>query len=49
MYLPALPKLADDLSAGASLTQLTVTACLVGLAVGQVLIGPVSDRATPRV
>jgi MFS transporter, DHA1 family, multidrug resistance protein len=44
MYLPALPELADDLSAGASLTQLTVTACLVGLAVGQVLIGPVSDR-----
>jgi DHA1 family bicyclomycin/chloramphenicol resistance-like MFS transporter len=44
MYLPALPELADDLSAGASLTQLTVTACLVGLAAGQVVTGPISDR-----
>jgi MFS transporter, DHA1 family, multidrug resistance protein len=44
LYLPALPQLEDDLSAGASLTQLTVTACLVGLAVGQVVTGPISDR-----
>ena len=43
MYLPALPKLTDDLSAGASLVQLTLTACLVGLAAGQILAGPVSD------
>ena len=43
MYLPALPKLTRDLSAGASLVQLTLTACLVGLAAGQVLAGPVSD------
>ncbi|MEV0402100.1 multidrug effflux MFS transporter [Actinoallomurus sp. NPDC050550] len=43
MYLPALPKLTHDLSAGASLVQLTLTACLVGLAVGQLLAGPISD------
>lgn len=43
MYLPALPGLTRDLSAGASTVQLTLTACLVGLAVGQVLAGPVSD------
>ncbi len=43
MYLPALPRLTHDLSAGASLVQLTLTACLVGLAAGQVLAGPVSD------
>jgi DHA1 family bicyclomycin/chloramphenicol resistance-like MFS transporter len=43
MYLPALPRLTHDLSAGASLVQLTLTACLVGLAVGQVVAGPVSD------
>ena len=43
MYLPALPKLTDDLSAGASLVQLTLTACLVGLAAGQVVAGPISD------
>ncbi|GAA0351894.1 Bcr/CflA family multidrug efflux MFS transporter [Actinoallomurus spadix] len=43
MYLPALPKLTHDLSAGPSLVQLTLTACLVGLAVGQVVAGPLSD------
>jgi MFS transporter, DHA1 family, multidrug resistance protein len=43
MYLPALPRLTRDLSSGASLVQLTLTACLVGLAAGQVLAGPISD------
>jgi DHA1 family bicyclomycin/chloramphenicol resistance-like MFS transporter len=43
MYLPALPKLTHDLSASASLVQLTLTACLVGLAAGQVVAGPISD------
>ena len=44
MYLPALPELARDLDASASMAQLTVTACIVGLAVGQVLTGAISDR-----
>lgn len=43
MYLPALPRLTRDLSAGASLVQLTLTAVLIGLATGQVLAGPISD------
>jgi DHA1 family bicyclomycin/chloramphenicol resistance-like MFS transporter len=43
MYLPALPGLTHDLSANASLVQLTLTACLVGLAAGQLLAGPISD------
>ncbi|MBC6463229.1 multidrug effflux MFS transporter [Actinomadura sp. HBU206391] len=43
MYLPALPRLTHDLSAGASRVQLTLTACLVGLAAGQLVAGPVSD------
>jgi DHA1 family bicyclomycin/chloramphenicol resistance-like MFS transporter len=43
MYLPALPKLTHDLSAGPSLVQLTLTACLIGLAAGQVIAGPISD------
>ena len=43
MYLPALPGLTRDLSASASLVQLTLTACLVGLAAGQLLAGPISD------
>jgi MFS transporter, DHA1 family, multidrug resistance protein len=44
MYLPALPKIADDLHTGTSAVQLSLTSCLVGIAVGQVLVGPLSDR-----
>jgi DHA1 family bicyclomycin/chloramphenicol resistance-like MFS transporter len=44
LYLPALPQLADDLNASASAAQLSITACLVGLAVGQLFAGPLSDR-----
>jgi len=43
MYLPALPQVADDLSTPASTAQLSLTACLLGLALGQVLVGPLSD------
>jgi DHA1 family bicyclomycin/chloramphenicol resistance-like MFS transporter len=43
LYLPALPALTRDLGISASLGQLTMTACMVGLAVGQLLSGPVSD------
>ncbi|MBT2214613.1 multidrug effflux MFS transporter [Virgibacillus dakarensis] len=43
MYLPALPIVTDDLQTTASLGQLSITACLLGLAVGQLLFGPLSD------
>ncbi len=43
MYLPALPALATDLGASPSEVQLTLTAVFVGLALGQILAGPVSD------
>lgn len=43
MYLPALPALADDLHTSASMVQLSLTACLLGLALGQLVAGPVSD------
>ncbi|TCK27534.1 multidrug effflux MFS transporter [Pseudonocardia endophytica] len=43
MYLPALPELAADLGTTASAVQLSLTAFLVGLAVGQLVIGPLSD------
>ena len=48
LYLPALPELADDLDASASAAQLSITACLVGLAVGQLIAGPLSDRLGRR-
>jgi DHA1 family bicyclomycin/chloramphenicol resistance-like MFS transporter len=44
LYLPALPQLAAELEASTSAAQLTITACLIGLAVGQVIAGPLSDR-----
>ncbi|GLZ52448.1 multidrug effflux MFS transporter [Actinomycetospora sp. NBRC 106378] len=42
-YLPALPAVAVELEASASLVALTLTACVVGLAVGQLVAGPLSD------
>ncbi|PRH79203.1 Bcr/CflA family drug resistance efflux transporter [Streptomyces solincola] len=44
MYLPALPQVTDALSAPAATVQLTLTACLAGMALGQLAVGPMSDR-----
>ncbi|MET9450398.1 multidrug effflux MFS transporter [Streptomyces cinerochromogenes] len=44
LYLPVLPALTGELHASTSAAQLTVTACLLGLAFGQVVAGPLSDR-----
>lgn len=43
MYLPALPDIAGDLSISTALCQGSITSCLLGLALGQIFIGPVSD------
>lgn len=43
MYLPSLPTVSHDLSATMSLAQITLTACILGLAFGQIIIGPLSD------
>lgn len=48
MYLPALPHLATDLSTTASMAQLSLTACLLGLALGQLIVGPLSDTRGRR-
>jgi len=48
LYLPALPELADDLGTSTSAAQLSITACLVGLALGQLVAGPLSDRLGRR-
>lgn len=44
MYLPALPEIAQGLGASATAIQLTLTACLAGMALGQLVVGPMSDR-----
>ncbi|AIR98074.1 multidrug effflux MFS transporter [Streptomyces glaucescens] len=44
MYLPALPEVTRNLTAPAATVQLTLTACLAGMALGQLVVGPMSDR-----
>ncbi|WP_432523546.1 multidrug effflux MFS transporter [Kineococcus sp. SYSU DK006] len=44
LYLPSLPQVASDLGVSASATQLTITVVLVGMALGQLVVGPLSDR-----
>lgn len=44
LYVPALPDAAASFAAPVSATQLTITAYFAGLALGQLLWGPLSDR-----
>ncbi|MBU5424110.1 multidrug effflux MFS transporter [Cellulomonas hominis] len=48
MYLPAFPQLARDLGTSASAVQLSLTTFMVGLALGQLVIGPLSDQRGRR-
>ncbi|MGW3306253.1 multidrug effflux MFS transporter [Streptomyces sp. NPDC001073] len=44
MYLPSLPEVTRSLHAPAATVQLTLTACLAGMALGQLAVGPMSDK-----
>ena len=44
MYLAAFPEMSDDFGVGASQLQLTLTSSMIGTGVGQLLLGPLSDR-----
>ena len=44
MYLPSLPSMGEYFNATSSQVQLGLTTSMIGLAVGQVLFGPLSDR-----
>ncbi|MDG4663824.1 multidrug effflux MFS transporter [Mycobacterium sp. 236(2023)] len=44
LYLPAFPAMVDDLHTSPTNVQLTLTAFLIGLAAGQLIFGPLSDR-----
>lgn len=48
MYLPAFPAMGRDLDASASGIQLTLAGALLGLALGQMLVGPLSDAVGRR-
>lgn len=49
MYLPALPRLAADLDASEAGAQLSLSLCMLGLGLGQVVVGPLSDQIGRRV
>ncbi|WHY91651.1 multidrug effflux MFS transporter [Neobacillus cucumis] len=42
-YLPSFPTIVKDFDTTASLVQLSLTSCLLGLGLGQLVIGPLSD------
>lgn len=44
MYLPTLPEMAEHFATGPSMVQLSLTSGMVGLGVGQLVFGPMSDR-----
>ncbi|MDN6662067.1 MAG: Bcr/CflA family efflux MFS transporter [Corynebacterium variabile] len=44
MYLPSLPEISDEFGVADSVTQLTITGFMVGMALGQLVMGPLSDR-----
>jgi DHA1 family bicyclomycin/chloramphenicol resistance-like MFS transporter len=43
MYLPSTPTIAANLHASQTMVQLTLSGCLAGLAIGQLIAGPLSD------
>jgi DHA1 family bicyclomycin/chloramphenicol resistance-like MFS transporter len=48
LYLPAFPALESDLHISAAAVQLTLTATTIGFAVGQLVVGPFSDKVGRR-
>lgn len=47
-YLPALPSITRDLGASESAVQLTLTGILLGMGLGQLLVGPLADAVGRR-
>ena len=49
LYLPAFPALQRDFNVTEAAVQLTLTGTIIGLAVGQLIVGPLSDKVGRRV
>lgn len=49
LYLPAFPVLEADFSTSAAMIQLTLTGTMIGFALGQLIVGPLSDKVGRRV
>ncbi len=48
MYLPALPEMMADFDVVPSMIQLTLTASMAGMSLGQIVVGPISDEKGRR-
>jgi DHA1 family bicyclomycin/chloramphenicol resistance-like MFS transporter len=48
IYVPALPSISRNLQSSASAVQITLASCTIGLAIGQLVFGPISDRVGRR-
>ncbi|WP_205827297.1 multidrug effflux MFS transporter [Microbacterium excoecariae] len=48
LYLPAFPLLEDDFQTTSAAVQLTLTGTMVGFALGQLIVGPLSDKVGRR-
>ncbi|WP_072335960.1 multidrug effflux MFS transporter [Thermoactinomyces sp. DSM 45891] len=48
MYLPAFPEIANEFQASPSLVQMSLTLFLIGMCVGQLFLGPLSDMIGRR-
>ncbi len=49
LYLPAFPVLEEDFQTSAAAIQLTLTGTMIGFALGQLVVGPLSDKVGRRV
>ncbi|MFC4139700.1 MULTISPECIES: multidrug effflux MFS transporter [unclassified Microbacterium] len=49
LYLPAFPVLESDFQTTAAMIQLTLTGTMIGFALGQLVVGPLSDKVGRRV
>ncbi|MGB3375445.1 MAG: multidrug effflux MFS transporter [Microbacterium sp.] len=49
LYLPAFPQLEADFATSAAMIQLTLTGTMIGFALGQLVVGPLSDKVGRRV
>ncbi|WP_205814139.1 multidrug effflux MFS transporter [Microbacterium sp. K24] len=49
LYLPAFPVLEEDFQTTSAAIQLTLTGTMIGFAVGQLVVGPLSDKVGRRV